>query len=207
MTTQLIDRDSGEHPSLFLLDVSNITLRITHEEFWQICCDNPEGVFELTKDGELVIMSPVGGESSNYESKLMIYLGIWNLQTRLGETFSSSGGFILPNGAIRSPDAAWIELSRWEALTPDRRQKFLSLVPDFVIELRSKTDSLSKLQQKMLEYRDNGVRLGWLINPQQKQVEIYRIDRDVEVLDSPKTLSGEDILSGFLLDLNFIFGS
>jgi Uma2 family endonuclease len=201
MTIQLIDRDPIEAASPILLDVSNITLRLTHAEFWQICCDNPESVLELNKDGELLIMSPVGGESGNYESNLITDLGIWNRQSKLGITFSSSTGFILPNGAIRSPDAAWVELSRWEALTVEQRQKFLPLTPDFVIELRSKTDSLSKLQQKMLEYRDNGVRLGWLINPHENQVEIYRTQRDVEVLESPTILSGEDVLPGFVLNL------
>jgi Uma2 family endonuclease len=205
MTRQLIDRDSIETASPILLDVSNITLRLTHTEFEQICCDNPEKVLELTKDGELSVMSPVGGESGNYESNLIIDLGMWNRQSKLGKTFSSSTGFILPNGAIRSPDAAWVELSRWEALTIEQRQKFLPLTPDFIIELRSKTDSLSKLQQKMLEYRDNGVRLGWLINPPENQVEIYRLQRDIEVLESPTILSGEDVLPGFILDLAAIY--
>jgi Uma2 family endonuclease len=202
---QLIDRDLVETPVPLLLDVSSITLRLTHEEFDLLCRDNPEGVFELTQDGELLIMSPAGGESSNYEVELATDLAIWNRQTKLGKTFSSSGGFVLSNGAIRSPDAAWVELSRWEALTPEQREKFPPLTPDFVIELRSKTDSLSKLQQKMVEYCDNGVRLGWLINPQQKQVEIYRPGKDIEILESPETLSGEDVLPGFLVDLKFIF--
>lgn len=186
-----------------LVDISSITLRLNHEEFEKLCQDNPERAFELTKDGELEIMPPVGGESSNQESELGIDLGIWNRQTRLGKTFSSSGAFILPNGAERCPDAAWVELSRWEALTPKQRKKFIPLAPDFVIELRSETDKLSKLQGKMVEYRDNGVRLGWLINPQDKQVEIYRQGRDVEILETPTILSGEDVLPGFALDLEF----
>jgi Uma2 family endonuclease len=186
-----------------LVDISSITLRLNHEEFEKLCQDNPERAFELTKDGELEIMPPVGGESSNQESELGIDLGIWNRQTRLGKTFSSSGAFILPNGAERCPDAAWVELSRWEALTPEQRKKFIPLAPDFVIELRSETDKLSKLQGKMVEYRDNGVRLGWLINPQDKQVEIYRQGRDVEILETPTILSGEDVLPGFALDLEF----
>jgi Uma2 family endonuclease len=186
-----------------LVDISSITLRLNHEEFEKLCQDNPERAFELTKDGELEIMPPVGGESSNQESELGIDLGIWNRQTRLGKTFSSSGAFILPNGAERCPDAAWVELSRWEALTPEQRKKFIPLAPDFVIELRSETDKLSKLQGKMVEYRDNGVRLGWLINPQDKQVEIYRQGKDVEILETPTILSGEDVLPGFVLDLEF----
>jgi Uma2 family endonuclease len=110
----------------------------------------------------------------------------------------------LPNGAERSPDAAWVERSRWEALTPEQREKFPPLAPDFVIELRSKSDSLTKLQEKMQEYQDNGVRLGWLINPQAQTVEIYRPERDVEVLENPSNLSGEDVLPGFVLDLGSI---
>jgi Uma2 family endonuclease len=204
---QLIDNNPIVTPSPVLIDVSGITLRLTHEEFEQICHDNPEIAFELNKDGELEIMPPVGGESGSYESDLGADLAIWNRQTKLGKTFSSSTAFILPNGAERSPDAAWVELSRWEALTPEQRKKFPPLAPDLAIELRSETDSLKKLQEKMVEYRDNGVRLGWLINPQQKQVEIYRHQRDVEILESPETISGEDVLPGFVLDLTSIFAS
>jgi Uma2 family endonuclease len=204
MTRQLIDRDLTKKSSPVLLDISNITLRLNHEEFWQICCDNPAGVFELAKDGELEIMTPVGAESGDREANAIADLVYWNRQTKLGKTFSSSVGFILQNGAIRSPDAAWVELSRWEALTPEQRKKFAPLAPDFIIEIRSETDSLKELQQKMIEYRDNGVRLGWLINPPQKQVEIYRRERDVEVLEFSGFLSGEDVLPGFVLDLNFI---
>jgi Uma2 family endonuclease len=151
-----------------LLDVHRITLRVTHEEFEKLCQDNPDRALELTASGELVVMPPVGGESGNYESELGIDLGNWNRQTRLGKTFSSSTIFVLPNGASRSPDAAWVELSRWEALTPEQRTKFPPLAPDFAIELRSATDRLPPLRVKMEEYRSNGVRLGWLINSQQQ---------------------------------------
>jgi Uma2 family endonuclease len=202
---QLIDNNPIVIPSPVLLDVSGITLRLTHEEFEQLCHNNPERAFELTKDGELEIMPPVGGDSGKQELGLGARLYIWNEQTGLGEAFSSSTAFILPNSAERSPDAAWVQLSRWEALTPEQRKKFPPLAPDFVIELRSETDSLKKLQEKMVEYRDNGVRLGWLINPQQKQVEIYRPARDVEILEAPESLTGEDVLPGFVLSLNSMF--
>jgi Uma2 family endonuclease len=195
---QSLDRD------LVLVNTRSITLRLTHEQFEQLCHDNPDLKLELTKDGELEIMPPTGGESGKKELGLGARLYNWNEQTGLGETFSSSTAFILPDGAERSPDAAWVELSRWEALTAEQREKFPPLAPDFVIELRSKTDSLKKLQQKMEEYRDNGVRLGWLINPQDRTVEIYRLGREVEVLTDPSSLSGEDILVGFSLDLNSI---
>jgi Uma2 family endonuclease len=196
-----------------LIDITNIKLRLTHEQFEQLCQDNPDRAFELTKDGELEIMPPTGGESGYQESNLMIDLGNWNRTVGLGVTFSSSTAFILPNGAERSPDAAWVEKSRWEALTPAQRKKFPPLAPDFLIELRSETvgeaspaeTSLKKLQQKMQEYRENGVRLGWLIDPQKEQVEIYRLEGEVEVLEKPITLSGEDVLPGFVLDLRTIF--
>lgn len=188
-----------------LLDVHSITLRLTHEEFEQLCHDNPDRSLELTASGELIVMPPVGGESGNYESELGIDLGNWNRQTRLGKTFSSSTVFVLPNGAQRSPDAAWVELSRWSALTPEQRTKFPPLAPDFVIELRSATDRLPPLQEKMEEYRANGVRLGWLIDPQQQRVEIYRLGQEVELLASPSSLSGEDILPGFVLNLNVLW--
>lgn len=186
-----------------LLDVGSITLRVTREEFEQLCHDNPELRLELTANGELITMPPAGWESSRRNGKLTVRVGVWNEQTKLGEAFDSSGGFTLPNGAVRSPDVTWIEKSKIEAIPAD--VTFPEVVPDFVIELRSKTDSLKTLQEKMQEYQDNGVRLGWLINPQQQQVEIYRLGKEVEVLQSPATLSGEDVLPGFTLDLSSIF--
>jgi Uma2 family endonuclease len=181
------------------------TVKFTAEQFEQLCEANPDRSFELTAQGILVIMPPVGLESGNYESELLGDLVSWNRQTRLGKTFSSSTVFTLPNGSKKSPDAAWVEISRWEAVSKEERKKFALLVPDFIIELRSETDRLPPLQAKMLEYRDNGVRLGWLINPQDRQVEIYRCDRDVEILAAPKTLSGEEVLPGFTLDLSPIW--
>jgi Uma2 family endonuclease len=181
------------------------TLKLTDEQFHQLCLSNPELSFESTAAGILVIMVPVGGESGKREASLITDLSIWNRQTQLGEVFSSSTIFILPNGAKRSPDAAWVELSRWNTLSLREQGKYPPLAPDFVIELRSLTDSLSELQAKMLEYMDNGVRLGFLINPHDRQVEIYRIDRSVEILQSPATVSGEQVLPGFTLDLNSIW--
>ncbi|HEY9798054.1 MAG TPA: Uma2 family endonuclease [Leptolyngbyaceae cyanobacterium] len=179
---------------------------LTDEQFYQLCQNNRELKFERSVKGELIIMSPVGGESGNREAELIIDLGVWNRQTGLGFTFSSSTVFKLPNGADRSPDAAWIRRERWEALTPEQRRKFPPIAPDFVIELRSATDSLEMLREKMREYLDAGVRLGWLINPQQQQVEIYRVGQEVEVRNLPAELSGEDVLPGFSLSLD-LFGS
>jgi Uma2 family endonuclease len=186
-----------------LVDISHITLRINHKDFEQLCQDNPEIQFELTATGELITMAPAGWESSRRNINLASQVFNWNERNRLGEAFDSSGGFTLPSGAVRSPDVTWIEKSKLEHVST--KVAFPSIVPDFVIELRSMTDSLKTLQDKMLEYKDNGVRLGWLINPQQQQVEIYRLGKEVEVLQSPNTLDGEDVLVGFTLDLSAIF--
>ncbi|WP_066426022.1 Uma2 family endonuclease [Anabaena sp. 4-3] len=177
------------------------TVHLTDEQFYQLCQNNREFQFERTSTGELIIMPPVGGESGNREADLIIDLGIWNRQTRLGYTFSSSTIFKLPNGADRSPDAAWIKKERWEALTPEQKCKFPPIAPDFIIELRSATDDLETLRQKMQEYLDAGVKLGWLINPQQQQVEVYRLGQDVELRNLPTALSGEDVLPGFGLSI------
>ena len=178
------------------------TVNFTDEQFYQLCQKNSDLKFERTSTGELIIMPPVGGESGNREADLITDLGIWNRQTGLGYTFSSSTIFKLPNGSDRSPDAAWIKKERWEALTPEQKRKFPPIAPDFVIELRSATDDLKTLRQKMQEYIDAGVKLGWLINPQQQQIEIYRLGKDVELRDLPTELLGEEILPGFSLSLD-----
>ena len=186
-----------------LVDISHITLRITHPEFEQLCQDNPELRLELTAAGELVTMAPAGYESSKRNADLTADVIFWNRKFKLGEVLDSSGGFTLPSGAIKSPDVTWIEKSKFAGIAAG--VKFPLLVPDFVIELRSQTDSLKTLQAKMIEYRENGVRLGWLINSQKQQVEIYRLGQEVEVLQSPTTLDGEDVLPGFVLDLTSIW--
>lgn len=178
------------------------TVHLTDEQFYQLCQNNRELKFERTPQGELIIMSPVGGESGNREAELIIDLGVWNRQTGLGYTFSSSTVFKLPNGADRSPDAAWIRRERWEALTPEQRRKFPPIAPDFVLELRSATDDLEILRQKMQEYMDAGVQLAWLINPQQQQVEIYCPGQNVEVRNLPTELSGENVLPEFSMNLS-----
>ncbi|MGB7248194.1 MAG: Uma2 family endonuclease [Phormidesmis sp.] len=175
------------------------TVNLTDEQFYQLCVKNPDIQVERNAKGDLILMPPVGGYSGSKELHLGGELYLWNRKTKLGEVFSSSTIFRLPNGADRSPDAAWIELSRWQALTPEQRQKFPPLAPDFVIELRSRTDALNALQAKMQEYLDSGVRLGWLFNPQDQQVEIYRQSQISEIHPLPHTLSGEDVLPGFTL--------
>jgi Uma2 family endonuclease len=188
-----------------LLDVQSITLRVTHEEFEKLCQDNRDRSFELTATGELVVMPPTGGESGNSELELGANLAIWNRQARLGKVFSSSTIFVLPNGAGRSPDAAWVELSRWEALTPEQRRKFPPLAPDFVMELRSATDRLPPLREKMEEYRSNGVRLGLLIDPKNKQVEIYKPGQEPEILASPTEIDCGEVMPGFILSMSEIW--
>ena len=182
----------------------NPVIELTDEQFFQLCQQNSDLRFERTASGELIIMPPTGGETSNRNADLTYQLQAWNRENKLGVVFDSSGGFKLPNGADRSPDASWIKRERWENLTPEKRQKFLPLCPDFVVELRSPSDSLKKLQEKMQEYMANNARLGWLIDPGNQRVEIYRQGQTVESLQSPATLSGEEVLPGFVLDLKGI---
>jgi Uma2 family endonuclease len=181
------------------------TVELTDQQFEQICRDNRELKFERTASGELVVMAPTGGETGNVNLNLGSQLWNWNQTHRLGKGFDSSTGFKLPNGATRSPDVAWVERDRWESLTPEQQRKFVPLCPDFVIELRSASDELTDLQAKMQEYLENGLRLGWLIDPETKRVEIYRCNSPVEILNHPQTLSGEAVLPGFVLDLSEIF--
>ncbi|MDZ8054799.1 MAG: Uma2 family endonuclease [Aulosira sp. ZfuVER01] len=179
----------------------NPIIQLTDNQFYQLCRENPEVKFERNADGELLIMSPTGGETGNYNSEINADFVIWNRQTQLGICFDSSTCFKLPNGANRSPDVAWIVKDRWNALTPEEKEKFPPIAPDFVLELMSPSDSLQETQTKMQEYISNGVKLGWLINIKMRQVEIYRLGQPIEVLESPKELSGENVLSGFILNL------
>lgn len=177
-----------------------LNIDLTDEQFFQLCQQNRDLRFERTANGELIIMPPTGSETSDRNADLTYQLRAWSRQNKLGKSFDSSGGFKLPNGAERSPDASWVKMERWNALTQAEKERFAPLCPDFVVELMSPTDSLEKMRAKMREYLDNGARLGWLINRQQQQVEIYRLNREVETLSNPQTLSGEDVLPGFVLD-------
>lgn len=179
---------------------------LNDERFYQLCRDNPEIKFERTAEGELVVMAPTGGETGRQNAEIVADFVLWNRQTKLGVCFDSSTGFKLPNGADRSPDIAWIHRERWDALTAEQKEKFPPIAPDFVLELLSPTDDLSAAQAKMREYMDNQVRLGWLIDRKTHRVEVYRQVRAVEVLDAPDTLSGEDMLPGFVLDLRTVWG-
>lgn len=176
-------------------------VNLSDEQFYQLCHNNDEWRLEQTAQGELIIMPPIGAISGNREADLNADLVIWNRQTKLGKVFSSSTIFTLPNGAKRSPDVAWIAKERWDALPLEEQEKFAKICPDFVIELRSRTDSLTQLQTKMEEYLANGVRLGWLIDPMSQQVAIYRPNQAVEIISLPTTLSGENVLPGLTLEL------
>jgi Uma2 family endonuclease len=178
-----------------------LNIDLTDEQFFQLCQNNRDLRFERTATGELIIMPPTGSETGDCNAELTYQLRGWSRQNKLGKSFDSSTGFKLPNAAERSPDASWVTMERWNALTQEEKQRFAPLCPDFVVELMSPSDSLEKTRTKMREYMDNGARLGWLINRQQRQVEIYRSNREVEILQNPQTLSGEDVLPGFVLDL------
>lgn len=189
---------------------NTIALHVTPEQFEVLAVANRDLKLELTATGELIVNPPTGGESGTRNLSISGQLSNWfEAHEELGEAFDSSTGFILPNGATLSPDAAWVSRERWESLTAQQRKGFVPLCPDFVVELRSQSDSISKLQTKMQEYMDNGARLGWLIDPQNQRVEIYRLGREagtersrsVEVLENPTELSGEDVLLGFVLSL------
>ena len=186
-----------EYPLTFNLD----DVLLTDDQFYKLCINNPEMNIERSSKGVLIVMPPVGGESGNRESESMIDLGIWNRREQRGYVFSSSTIFKLPGGGDRSPDASWVERSRWNQLTADQKKKFPPIAPDFVLEIRPRTDKLAALQEKMQEYLDSGVRLGWLFNPHDQQVEIYRPEQPVEVRSLPTLLSGEETLVNFELSM------
>ncbi|UBF23807.1 Uma2 family endonuclease [Kovacikia minuta CCNUW1] len=177
------------------------TLELNDEQFEQICKQNPDLKFERTAKGELVVVALTGGETGRRNIKLSARLENWNEEANLGVAFDSSTGFRLPNGAIRSPDAAWVKQERWQALTPEQRKKYVPLCPDFVVELRSASAEIEEVQAKMREYLENGLQLGWLLDPETQTVEIYRPTQSVEVLHHSLQLSGEEVLPGFVLKL------
>ena len=178
---------------------------LSDDQLFELCQINEELRIERTAEGDLVIMPPEGGESSNRDTTFSTLLTLWAWQDGTGVTFGSSGGFILPNGAMRAPDAAWVLRSRLTPLSAEQKRKFLPLCPDFVVEIRSPSDRLSTAQAKMQEYLDNGARLGWLIDPDDRLVYVYRPSQPVERLESPATISGDPVLPGLVLDLQKIW--
>ena len=188
---------------------SAVTLHwpLTDDQFAKLCSLNPDLRFESTSTGDLIIRPPTGSETSERNADLTADFVIWNRASGAGAVYDSSGGFILPNGARRSPDVAWVALERRNAFTAEQRQGFLPLCPDFVLELRSPSDRLAALQDKMQEYLDNGARLGWLIDPIERVVYVYRPGKAVERLEAPEEVSGESVLSGFVLRLRTVWSS
>jgi Uma2 family endonuclease len=208
--TKLLDEAQTAEPkrragAAIVLDLRPV-VSLSDEQFYELCRANTELRIERTAEGEMSIMAPTGGETSRRNAQLIAQLVVWANQDRTGVSFDSSGGFLLPNGSVRSPDAAWVRLDRWQALAEQQKDKFISLCPDFVVELRSATDSLAELQSKMNEYVAGGARLGWLIDPQGRRVHVYRAQaQEAEVLEDPESLSGEPVLKGFVLRLQEIW--
>ena len=185
------------------LDVRS--LNITYAQLLRLSSDNEGLRFELSADGMLIVMPPASLSSSGRNALLTEQLTRWTRQDGLGKSFDSSGGFTLPNGAIRSPDAAWVLLEKWLAVEAADVEAFPSISPDFAVELRSPSDRLAIIQAKMVEYMENGVRLGWLIDPRQRRVHVYHPEQPPEVLEDPATVSADPLLPGFVLDLTEIW--
>jgi len=180
-------------------------LQVSRELFVALARENPAARLERARDGTLSVMPPTGFNSGRRNFELCCQLGNWNSASGAGVCGDSSGGFELPDSAIRAADAAWISRARWDRLTKAERETFAPLCPDFVVELRSRSDRMAGLRTKMLEYIENGARLGWLIDPYARRVEIYRPSSEPEALEAPAALSGENVLPGFVLDLAPIF--
>lgn len=185
------------------VDLSS-AISLTDAQLVEICQRNRSLRFERTVTGELVIMPPTGGDTGARNASLTGQLWLWNRQAQLGKVFDSSTGFRLPDGSVRSPDAAWVTNVRWQALIPNERQTFIPLCPDFAVELKSSTDDWRDLQRKLQSYLTNGLRLGWLIDPANHRIEIYQPEQDFQVHTSSR-LSGDPVLPGFVLDLAEIF--
>lgn len=179
---------------------------MTNEEFYALCMNNPELRIERNANGKIIIMPPTTSETGRYNSKIHIEIGIWNNKTKLGETFDSSTGFKLSNGADRSPDTAWISTERWNALPAEQRKKFAPIVPDFVLELRSDDQNLTELREKMDEYMNCGCRLGWLVDPQNRRTYVYSANGDIQTISFDDTLSGSDVMPGLELRLGEVLG-
>jgi Uma2 family endonuclease len=193
-----------EHEPL-VLHVSPLLKKVSEAEFYEFCRLNPDLSLELTSEGDLIIMPPTGGKSGARNATLGARLTTWALENKSGKAFDSSTVFTLPSGAKRSPDFAWVKNARWEVLSEDEQERFPPLCPDFIVELRSRTDSLKNLCQKMDEYMANGAQLGWLIDPLERKIYVYRPSAPVEELDNPQTISGEPLLRGLKLDLQEIW--
>jgi Uma2 family endonuclease len=187
----------------YVLNVESVGL--TQDQFFRLCGDNPELRLELTAQKEIIVMSPTNSKTGMRNAEINRQLGNWSRQDGRGVFFDSNTGFVLPNGANRSPDASWILRPRWDALTPEQQSVFAPICPDFVIELWSPSDTLKEIHFKLAEYVANGAKLGFLIYPPQKRVWVYRPDQAPQCLDNPRSVSGDPELPGFVLDLTEIW--
>jgi Uma2 family endonuclease len=184
----------------------HLPLDLDDEQLLEFCRANREWRIERPAEGDLELMPPTGGYTSERNSNVVTQLFAWAQRDGTGVVFDSNGGFVLPNGAMRSPDASWVRRERLVDLTAEQKGKFLPLCPDFVVELRSPTDRLATLQEKLGEYVENGARLGWLVDPEERKVHFYGAEKgEVRVLDQPESLSGESVLPGFVLELKRIW--
>lgn len=195
-----------ETDTLLLAYPRSLKLYVTPEQFAALAASNRELRMERTCTGELIVNPPTGWETGERNRSLIGQLDRWYENYQQGKAFDCNTGFILPNGANRSPDACWVSQERWDALTDEQKDTFPHICPDFVVELRSDSDTLKSLQEKMQEYMENGAKLGWLIDPQNQKVEVYRLGLEVEVLANLTELSGEDVLPDFILDLRRVLG-
>ena len=192
-----------EHPPVVLH--MRPAIEMDEEQFFEFCQINRGWRIERSAQGDLEVMAPTGGETSNRNFRISVQLGIWTDNDGTGVAFESSGGFVLPNGAMRSPDASWVRRERLAQLTAEQRQRFLPLCPDFVVELRSPSDPLAVIESKMGEYLENGAHLGWLIDPEGRRVHVYEPGKEVSILETPDEVSGDPVLPGFVLDLRPIW--
>ncbi len=189
-----------DYPASIVLNFQEILKKLNDEDFEDFCRQNPDLKIELTKEGELIVMPPTGGRTGYRNFSLIVEFGKWSEKDGTGVGFDSSTVFVLPSGAKRSPDLAWVSNERWNSLSNEEQEKFPPLCPDFVVELRSRTDLLFTLQEKMREYVENGAQLGWLIDPSEKKVYVYRQGVEAEILDHPSKVSGEPLLKEFVLN-------
>ncbi|CDM95895.1 MAG: Uma2 family endonuclease [Limnospira sp. PMC 1291.21] len=197
---------TSETDTLLLAYPKTLKLHVTQEQFAALAASNRELQLERTATGELIVNPPTGWETGERNFSIIGQLYCWYENYQQGKAFDCNTGFILPNGANRSPDACWVSQDRWDALSQEQKKTFPEICPDFVVELRSDSDTLKSLPEKMQEYLENGAKLGWLIDPQRRIVEVYRADSDVEMLSNPTELSGENLLPGFVLDLRRVWG-
>ncbi len=200
-TFQLYYPESGFNP----IDLSQFWHEVSEDEFIEFCERNRDMRIEMDKDGGIEIMPPTFSETGRKNFELTGGFWAWTKEDKRGVAFDSSTGFTLPNGARRSPDLAWVRREKWDVLSNEEKRRFARLIPDFVVELRSESDSLKKVQEKMCEYIENGARLGWLIDPLERRVYVYRAEREMEVLENPEQVVGESPVDGFILDLEEIF--